>query len=660
MPYAGTRAWRWLVPVLVLAALAGWWTVLLHQAEGSVFSRVPLLDEQQYLAAASATSHSPDQPYFMSPLYPWILSRLGLAGSANPPVVYARGHFLNLYLFQIFCWLATVLLLRLLAGQWFGSVVGPRRWLLWLPSLMLILYRPLAIYTMMVLVEMPLVFLVTLHLYLLVRFRQSLPGTAASALALGLAVLLRGSALVLLLPGAILLWTGTPALKQKVLRLGVLALVLGCVLAPAIIHNSRLTGRLSPHTLNGGLNLYLGNGPEATGLGAGFSDDWTNDPAGTGELARRLQRKSISLVEADHQWGKLARESMLADPARVLKLWLRKMRLQWQGWEMDQVTSFAGWQAEVPWLRLLIFPWWLLVILAGLGIARPGRKAWSEGRWLSLGFLLVLMSAQAFFFVVSRYRLVLLPVLTILALAGILEVVSWWEKPRPRKVDFVLPVLGCVLSAFLTVPWGLGSARAAWQPLAVANHAQRWALLGVAEQDSLALEKAAGIYQRAVAGQPDQPGPWLGYAAVLRELNRPLEAVAQLRRGCGAVASDLELRRELVATLLSSDRPVEALAEAQALLKSYPTDEPTLHNESVLLSRLNQPAAARAAARELIRAHPDQAQGYVDLGILLAREGHAQEARSVFQRGLQENPGHEILTRNLKLLESRLPGEKKN
>ncbi len=617
-----------------------------------------MLDEQQYLNEALQHSDgrleedSSGRPFFMSPLYPRLLVMLGVGEDAADKLVFSAGYFRAVYWYQILLWLGTVFLLRLIAGRLFFAAIPPgrafpRAWLLWLPSVLFILYRPLAIYTMMVLVEMPLVFLVTLLLYFLIASPQHRLTAGAMGLTLGLAILLRGSMMVLIPLVLLVLWRCKMPPLERSIRLGLFGVMLVVVIAAPVIHNSRLTGHLSAPSLNGGLNLYLGNGPQATGLGTSLPGDWLNDPAGTAELARRLQKDSVTVAEADQLWRRLATEAMVEDPIRVLGLGLKKMHLQTQAWEMDQVTSLDGWRQEVPLLGVLFLPWWVLVIPAFWGLVSVVRNSPRNLLLIPAGALLSLMVFQSLFFVVSRYRMVLVPILCLLALAGILEAmrVVRTSGPLAARLLKAFPVL--IVSILLVIPWGLNSVRSAWEPLTLANHAQRWAVLGSVEKDPLALQRAVEIYGASVDQWPDQSGPYLGYAAVLRELDRPAEADEIVEQGIQRVAANLDLRRELLAVHLAAGRLNQALDAGQRLLRDYPHDAETLHNVSVLLARRGQLDEAVVMARRLINAHPAQAQGYVDLGILLVRAGQVDQAREIFQQGLVANPGNPLLTKNL-------------
>lgn len=666
-------AWRpLLAPLLILLLLAGWWALLLPRAERSVFARVPVLDEVYYLDRAAQPD--PDAPFFVSPLYPGLIALAGSARTVADAQVLPPRALRGIRALQVGLWLGTVLLLHLIArrtlGPWVRQALRPP-WsdaLLWLPSLLFVLYRPAAVYTVAILLEMPLVFLVTLFLYLLTWFPGSwfpgvrFPGTRRpgvpwpalpAGLALGAAALLRGTALALLPVGVLAIWTSGAGRRPKGIATLVLLAAAAAPLLPAAVHNSVLAGRPVGPTLNGGVNLYIGNGPEANGFYVvAVPGDWRRDPAGTDFLAGRLGLEEVSLAAADSIWTRAALDAVRERPGRALGLWVTKVWLHLQAWEIDQLTPLAGWTREVPLLRVLAVPYGLLVVLGLAGLAAtagalPAARLWA---W-SLGLL---VAAQSVFFVVSRYRLVLVPLLCLGAAAGVILLATLAARGRrPVLGAGPLPVWAgtAVLVALVTIPWGLAEVRALWLPLAQANEALRWGLLGEAEQDPVALGRAVDLYRAAVAGHAREPGPWLGLAATLKAQGERREAEKVLTGALLQVRHDLELRRMLVGLLLEDGRRSDALVQAQALLRAYPDDAETLHNTTVLLAGLGNLRAALAHAEQLAAAHPEDVRAALDLGVILARSGRPDEARAAFLQGLRHHPDNPDLKRNLELLD---------
>ena len=182
---------------LILVGLI-FWAVLLPLAEGSVFSRVPILDEVYYLDRARTPEAY--EGYFVSPLYPRLIALMG-SGLAGDDLLAEGGDLRGLRLLQILCWLGTVVLLRLIAGRLYGGSGDADRWrtvAVWLPPILFALYLPASVYTLTILLEIPQVFLVTLAAWLALRLNEGRGWIVALVLGLvlGLAGLLRGTMLV--------------------------------------------------------------------------------------------------------------------------------------------------------------------------------------------------------------------------------------------------------------------------------------------------------------------------------------------------------------------------------------------------------------------------------------------------------------------------------
>jgi len=647
-PLRPTRPWIW--PLAVSAAALIFWVVFLGQAEDSVFGRVPILDEVYYLDQAADWAVGPvppANPFFVSPLYPLLIVLAGGAGGVPDNRVYAPADLRGIRLMQVFCWCLVVVLLRLTAGRVLGRDLDPgwpRELVVWMPAVLFALYRPAAVYAVSILLELPLLALITGIIFLMTvladpaEIRRTRGRTLflllLLGLTLGLAGLLRGTALLLLVPAMAAAGTGSARWGRFGAALLVLAVALA-VMAPAAIHNSRISGRLTGPTLNAGVNLYIGNGPQANGFYvAVVPGDWRRDPAGRHFLADRLGGPTPTLAEADRIWRDEAWRTITENPGRTAGLWLKKVWLHLQGWEIDQLTPLTRWRAAAPALAWLPVPFALVVALGLGGMAARWRHL--QVRWW-VAAVGVLVAGQSLFFVVSRYRLALVPVFCLLAVAGGLEI-----KRKNRGV-----ILVTLLAVVVTIPWGLAETRQMWRAQALANEAVRWAEVAEAEDSAPARETAVELYRAALVGKAAGPAPWLGLAALVREGGQPEEAAVILTEGAAANPGNLEIKKVLMVLFLQDGRRAEALKLSGRILEDHPRDADTLHNRTLLLAEEGRPEEAMALARNLIAAHRTDARGYIDLGIILARTGQRDEARKVFEQGLAAVPGHPQLQHNL-------------
>ena len=654
------------VTIGIFLAAAVFWGFLLLQADDSVFSRAPLLDELYYLDRAAEISGGPAEdsgPYFMSPLYPLLVAATGSGDGLSEPGVLPPGSLRGIRLLQIACWFGIAILLRRIAGRTFAATLPPvraREFVAWFPAILFFLYRPAAVFSLTVLLELPLLLLLTSALDLMTpdvldpdrprRWRGQRLGSA-----IGLAVLLRGTALLVLPIAVWVLWTRTPRGGRRIVDLAGLFLALLIVLAPPVIINSMQAGRLVGPTLNAGLNLYIGNGSQANGFYVNhLPGDWRQDPAGTAYLAATTGRTDVSIPEADVLWMQAAADAIGDQPIRTLQLYAKKIWLHFQGWEIDQLVPLDAWKREAPLLGALILPWrWLVVLgLAGVGLLFGGAGRQTEVQlpamrlWLAM--IVVLVMGQSLFFVVSRYRLVMVPELCLLAGAGS---AAWLAKPigfsRPRITLAVAGLLALVLSH----PWGLEPAQKMWAVQAKVNEAHRWALLGA--EDTVAYEHAEDLYREALTSPSTIAEWWLALALVQIERGDQAGAERTLTEGDRCFPGNLDIQRTLLGILLEQDRRQEAVARAEILLSDHPRDAETLHNYTILLAREGRRDEAVAVARQLMTSNPADARGYMDLGILLARAGDVDQARQVFEQGLEILPGHPDLEKNLSVLADR-------
>ncbi|MBK7188935.1 MAG: hypothetical protein IPH86_09725 [bacterium] len=645
------RTWPALLVALVF--VAAFWTFYFPQAERSVFGRVPILDEIYYLERAAA---APDarEPHYMSPLYPQLIDLAGSATEKPGARTFTPEQLRGIRFVQLACWLGIVALLRLMAGRWLAPLAGPgwRRTLVtWLPAALFALYRPAAVYVMTVLLDVPLAFLVTAFLALATT--AAVPSATASGawrvpvraallgVVVGLATLLRGTSLLLLPVGMLAAaWPPGPWARRALMAL-VVAVAAAAAMAPAVAHNSRAAGRLVGPALNGGVNLYIGNGPEANGFYvAVVPGSWLLDPAGRAFLAERFDKPDVSLAQADSLWADAALASVRGKPLRAAGLWLKKVWLHLQGWEIDQLTTIGGWTRAAPALRALPVPYALLVVFGLAGLAASWRLP--AARWWSFT-LLALLAVQSVFFVVSRYRLALVPALALLAGLAAARLLAL-DRVSLRRQRWPM---AAAVALLLVIPWGLGDIRRDWRALAAANEALRWAEVGVADRDEAALARAETLYRQAIDGRAGGPAPWLGLAMVLKERGDAAAAEQVLVEGAAATSQNLDLLKMVIRLQLEQKRRDDAFPRVLAALRDHPRDADLLHLAAVLNEQAGRREPALAAARDFRRHHPRNPQAYVDLGILLARGGELAAAEDVFREGLLVAPGHADLTANL-------------
>jgi tetratricopeptide (TPR) repeat protein len=118
-------------------------------------------------------------------------------------------------------------------------------------------------------------------------------------------------------------------------------------------------------------------------------------------------------------------------------------------------------------------------------------------------------------------------------------------------------------------------------------------------------EEARAIYAKLVERWPQWFEPRVRFASVLRELDRPDEAIALLEHGI-QIAQDepAPLARELADILIEQGRPAEALAHLARLARERPT-VPMRSEYFDYLERLGVEPDGREATKAFLDEHPD-------------------------------------------------------
>jgi hypothetical protein len=197
---------------------------------------------------------------------------------------------------------------------------------------------------------------------------------------------------------------------------------------------------LSAH---GGINLWLGNNPSATGyprfpgLHAG-QGEMLRDSVDQAEAAagRTLRRSEVSAY-----WSAKARAYIVRNPIAWLKLMLRKVANFWNAFEYDDLGVIANLLGHRILFRGPNFG--VVAALALPGLLFSLRTS-TTARWVAAAVLLH-MAAILPVFVTERYRLAVVPGLCIFAAIGLSGLWNDCSLGRYRRVAlYLLTLTGAV------------------------------------------------------------------------------------------------------------------------------------------------------------------------------------------------------------------------
>jgi tetratricopeptide (TPR) repeat protein len=378
--------------------------------------------------------------------------------------------------------------------------------------------------------------------------------------------------------------------RQSAMATGLLIAGVLAGTAPCWIHNCLIARDPVFLSAHGGINLWLGNNPDATGY-PGFP----GLHAGQGQMlqdsidqAEAAAGRTLKRSEVSRFWSNKAREYIASHPGPWLKLLARKFANFWNAFEYDDLGVIVNLrQHAVLWPGLHFG----LIATLGLAGAIASWRTFPGSRWITAAIALQLAAILPVF-VTERYRLPVVPGLLVLAGIGLYRL---WRNCFAPNFAVVAGQLALVIvgAFFVTLPrhdpslWALE-----------AYNSGRLAL----EANDLAV--AARDLQRAHAFVPDNP-----------ETNL---ALGNLR--------------------LAQGNRLDAIAFYEAALHLDPKHKGALNNLGVIALEDHRPADAKKYFRQALEQDPQNAKTHFLLAKAEFALGNIDGARTALAHALEREP----------------------
>jgi len=333
--------------------------------------------------------------------------------------------------FALLSALAAPLIARLarpFAGKWGG----------WLAGIFAALYGPALFYGAELLPASSVLLLNLVALLVLVtaerRGKLHLYGIAG--VALGLSALARPT-ILLFIPFLMIRY------RKEWRAFALVAAGTMIAVAPATIHNLA-GGDTILISSNGGLNFYMGNHAGADGRSARAAElpDEPGEARRAAEaIAERDSGVELAPSEVSRFWLRRGTGWIAGNPGAWAALTFKRFIFLTNNREIsDNIDFYAITEKSIP-LRYAPFRFGILFVLTVVGMKRI--LASREGRLLSLYALAVAIPALLFF-VVGRFRLPLLPFLSVGAALGVMELATIGRSPSRKAIGLAV---GVILSA---------------------------------------------------------------------------------------------------------------------------------------------------------------------------------------------------------------------
>ena len=467
--------------------------------------------------------------------------------------------------------------------------------------------------------------------------------------------------------------------KTRLQWAGLLLLGLAAVLVPVGFRNLLAGGEFHLTTAQLGPNFYIGNSRAATGFYEPLREGRGNalferDDATT--LAEQATGRKLTPSEVSNYWTAKALTEIRANVSRWLRLVCRKWLLVWNVSEVgdsDDQYTYADWSPLLQVLnRLLHFG--TLCPLAALGICLTWKLR--KRAWLLYAMILSYAGSVALFYVFSRYRFPLVPMLILFAAAGLTSLRDALREARWRALwaGVATAIVAAVVcnhammsetliragthinlgNAFM-MEGGVQDAIGQYEEVLRLNPRDPYvpANLANALVRTGRFEEAIGHYEQALRIDPNDAHAHYNLGVSLCKLGQLKQSIGHFEQALRIEPDYAEAHYILGSVLFEQGRVPEAIGHWEQALKVKPAYAEAHYNLANALLRGGRFEEAIEHYDQALKIRPTYAEAHYNLGIALEQVGRVQAAIEHYEQAVQLRPDFVELQKRLDMLRAR-------
>ena len=412
---------------------------------------------------------------------------------------------------------------------------------------------------------------------------------------------------------------GRAGFRTAAARFALVLLGTSVAVVPVTLRNYYVGRDFVPIASQGGINFFIGNNSSSDGASAVLpvlGESWQNEDAE--RIAQAHAGRELKPSEVSAFWYARGREFILGRPGAAARLFLRKLVLFWDRYELanNKDVYFFG-NMSVVFRSLAWLNFGLVAPLALVGMFLTVRR--NPGAALAAVFVVSYMAGILLFFVNARFRLPVVPVLMVFAAAGALRLVRYAVRGDVRRLT---PALLALAAAALFVNYDFYGTH-------LGDRAQTHMTLGRASAARGRAEEAIREYRRAIELSP-------GYAKAYNSMGLSLEA---LGRDDDALEAYLKAA-ELDTTLASVRNNIGSLhlrrGDVQTAKEWFERAldldeylEQAHMNLAMVLAQEGDLPGAEYHLRAAVTANPEFKEAWDALGRVLEETGRLGEAAGI-------------------------------
>jgi tetratricopeptide (TPR) repeat protein len=318
----------------------------------------------------------------------------------------------------------------------------------------------------------------------------------------------------------------------------------------------------------------------------------------------------------------------------------KKWLMVWNVREFEDADDFYLYQYGSPLLKGLGVAghFGILAPLAAMGCLLTWRQ-WRR-LWVVHGLLLSMALSVAFFYIFARYRFPMIPLLALLAGAGIIE------GMRLSRTKLVARKIGAL--AVLVLAAGIVNSPAIGKP---GPSAAGYNNLGNAFSKQGKMKQAMDSYHQALRLEPNYGVAHYNLGNLLAQQGSFKDAERHFATAIKINSLHAEPYNGLGNIRARQGELESAVQQYRTALKLGFLRDTVYFNLAIALIKLGRLDEATESLKESLRVNPDSAPAYHALGKILAAQGNLDEAIRHFRRAVSIQPEfadvHESLGRAL-------------
>ena len=438
--------------------------------------------------------------------------------------------------------------------------------------------------------------------------------------------------------------------EYRRLLISTAAVVLGCVLLiiPVTLRNIIVGHDAVLIASQGGINFYIGNNRYADGATAQmpeFGSTWQYSDAEylakseSGRLGKEMKQSEVSAF-----FYRRGIEFIKNEPLRWLGLMAIKLDYFWNGFEISNNQNLYFYRRFASITRILPPVFYIISPLSLIGLWLIFR---GDARFrITAYFVLIYMLTVIAFFVNSRFRLPVLPVLIILASLGFWKIIDSARVKNWRSASRYLAAAVVLLSLTAVDFFGISRESYAMSHYSLGNVYLKKGLT----------DEALREYQLSLGLAGCVPKAHLNRGIIFFGRNDLQNAEKEFYLELQKCRVSAEAHNNLsVLKRLAGDHR-EALIQAQDAIAAKPNYLEAYVNEILALRHLGENDRAFATTDSLTNIFPEFLAGHYFKGLMLSERGRSDDAKPEFELILKADARSSIEKYDLSTIYSQQAG----